>query len=1165
MRYLNGSLVGDRGDAFSAETSASLNALLTSSLNENNTEYDLLPVIINKTPTVTIPITEGSVPTIQPIRLADQSGQRLYTNADGVVRVCIGSSISLRFQAEQPDKFNVENGIPTIIPNQQQLTFQWRVNDVDLSDYQLNSLHSALLIDQGTCTISNIQIQHGGTYQCEVSNDIGSVFSEPIAIEVYNPDADTKLLTNLIVNPYGESGLDGWNANCSEFTVKEISKLPASQLKAVNTPTFGYTADMMHPRPYQLDPGVIQADFAGNLTKKGTYFSRSSYKFISRGGNTYVKAYQDIDLSELIDLIRGGVHGIAGLRAVFGCYIGSGISNYKPTEELVPVDNRTNRRQHYFGAPRLSVENLLSAGPPEIIDQAYVTIEEFENETRLPSTLYDPEGSPHLHTSTITLFDPYTREVNLASGDPYYPGSDRYPTDVYGLESVSNADRVDRILYAADKLIPNYADRFTFGQYVEFNRLVLDKLHPKTTKIRVSLNFFCEDFRLIEPDGLSSMGSDEVWDFQSWQRPHRRNTFNDTSALHTESILALLDKPNTPATEKFLTQPDPRPMITGLTLGLIPILVDRPEVTQLYTDQALTVNSRPAAEVPSVLQHMPFDPLQRRLHQLHTTFLHNSSFTTNSLDITAIRFDVESLNSSSYQLPITDQQLLPFVSDYPTDFHLGGPLEDNPRLMQWRVISTRRGDVTSSGDWGSLIHRSGSWIPGVPWNDFVEINTTARDMAVAGLNSSLYAKSTGGPNGQLPFDSEGSLSAPNQWQNKISYILHYVVRDRAADNAFSNFILQNNLNLNPNPTYINEITGSNANLKYNSYLLEISHPQRVGEVSKVTLSRTLDMVGSGSLDPVQVEHGVNSQGYFYFKLPDEILFRDVSRGGLGIGFTALSVTEAFQIPRSGSTPITALFASASRWWDTGELYGDQIRRQVLQSIFVGPDDGLVATIDGTDAYAIESFTMSQSRAVAQQTMYDGLVAAANGSLNPTQQAQLINQLTTQYQQLYGPNGNQVRIHNSWPFNTRNIEPFQGDVLGGGFDTVYDGHIKINASYDNKEASYDPSSSLGQYGSVVLASSSSLDTAHFTMVFGIPPNSGSETQIQLTHTQAYRNFNRAVSLYAVQGARYGSADGNRFGGTPILGYDQAGNYYQVDISAIHDNIIHDNNPFQVLST
>jgi len=1159
MRYPDGSLVGDLGDGVQATTSSSLTVPDPSSTNENLTVYDLLPVVVNKTPTITVPIVEGSDPQIKPIRLADATGQHLYVNADGVVRVCVGSSIQLRFEATQPDKFNVENGVPVIIPDQQALVYLWRLNDQPLASFDIPRLRSELSIDRGVCRIVNIQLQHSGVYQCEVSNDIGSVLSEPITLEVYSPDADPKLFTNLVVNPYGELGLDGWNPSTSEIVSKEFTSVPASQLKAVNnTAVFGYTPDMLHPRPYQIDPGVIRGvDYGSDLGKRGSYFGRAPYKFLARGGSTYTKAYQDIDLSDLTDLIRGGVCGISGLRAVFGCYIGTAISNYKPTQELTPIDKRTNRRQHYFGAPRLSVENLLSAGPPELIDRVYVTVEEFEDEARLPSTMWRGNQPPTLQTSTITLHDPYTRAIQQAPSTAYYPGSERFPTDIYQLGISSSADVTDRILFAADQLMPNYEERFTFGQYVEFNRLILDRLNPKTNKVRITLHFFCEDYRLIEPSSLATLGPEEVWDFHSWHRPHSRNTFSDTTTSNTSSILTILDKPGVPPEEKFLVQPDPRPMITGLTFGLIPVLNNQPEITDLYTEQALATNSRPPAEVPSELRVVPFDPLQRRLHRLHTTFLHDSSFSTASREVTAIKLDVVSLDSSSYQLQASQDGLFPFDATYLTDFHAGGTTADTPELMNWRVVSSRRGDLVGTSDWGSLVARTGSTQASQPWSSYAEISDTVRDRAVAGLDSRFYAKASGGPNSAIPFDEEGTWSIPNQWQNKVSYILHYVLRERGVDNATSNLILTSNLTTNPNTAYVGEISSSNLALTYNSYLLEIEHPNQFRTASRVTLSRTTDMVGSGSLEPVEVEHGINSEGYFYFKLPDRILFTGVDQGGLGLAFSGQFVTQATTLPRSGNSLITSLIDSASQWWTAGELYGDLLRRQAIQSIFIGPEDGLVVTTNGVNGFTEESFIRSQSRALIKDIFYDGLVSIANETITPLQQINLINLLSERYEDLYGPQGNQVRISSIWPFGLQKIEVYRGDVNVGGLNSLQPASFKLGITYDNKEAAYYPSSSEGSRGSVILVPSASFDTDNSVLVFA---RQREEQSPNFTIEEPYRNPNKAVSLYAVQAAAYGSTDGQVFGGTPVLGYDQQGNYYQVDIQPVQDNIIHDTVPF-----
>ena len=885
MRYPDGTLIGDANDNLQAISSASLSALNTSSLDENLTTYDLLPVIVNRPPTVTSTMVDGSTPPIKPIDLADASGGNLYTNSNGVVRVCLGTSLTLRFAAQQPDKFNVENGVPVILPDQQDLTYVWKFNETTLTNFQLERLRSVLEVDQGECVITNIQGVHSGVYQCEVSNDIGSVLSEPVTIEVYNPDADPKLYSNLVINPYGREGIDSWNSNTAEFVVKEMSTGPADQFKVVNnTSVFGYTADMMHPRPYQLDPGVLKdVDLTKNLTRQGTYFSRSAYKFLTRGGSTYVKAYQDIDLTDVVDLIRGGVYGISGLRAVFGCYIGTAMSNYTPTVELTPINNRTNRRQHFFGAPRLSLENWLTAGKPELIDRAYVTIEEFENETRLVSRLLDNAGQSTPQAGVVTLHDPYTKALSQAPSVPYYPGSNRFSTDVYGLDLTSPAEHADRIMYAADALMPNYEDRFTFGQYIEFNRVVLDKLNPRTNKIRIALNFFCEDYRLIDPGYMSEQGSDEVWDFHSWGKPCEKNTFTYSNSI-TGSILQRLNtSEQLPATEKFLAQPDPRPMITGLVLGLLPVLPDKPELTSFYTNQVLLSNTVPVSEVPSQLLPTTFDPFQRRLRKLHTTFHHISNYTSESLDVTALGLIVELPAGGGYRFPITSEQLFPFIPELPVDFHIGGSVEDNAALRRWRVVASRRGDPISAGDWGSFIVRTGSLFTGAPWSNYAEATVLTRDRAASNLSSDLYAKTTGGPFGELNFDVNGQQSQPNQWSGKVRYILHYVVRERGIDNADSNFVLSVHSTPNPGPLYEDQIISADEQLTYNSYLLEIKFPDNTRDRStQVTISRTDDMIGSGSLDPIAVEHGVSSEGYFYFKLPDEVLYSTPAQGGLGL-------------------------------------------------------------------------------------------------------------------------------------------------------------------------------------------------------------------------------------------------------------------------------------------
>lgn len=302
MRYPDGTLVGDLGDQYSAQTSGSL-AVLSSSLDfdENDTQYDLLPITVNQPPVIVGNIANISTPTIQPIQLADGLGRDLFVNGDGVIRVCVNTTFTLRFAAEQPNNFNIENGIPVILPDTANLVYNWKFNQTAIYSFSNKSLGSSLEVNGNTLTINRVQSIHAGTYSCDVENDSGVTSSESITIEVYEPDSDPLMYTNLVRNSIAQDGTAEWESNNSDFVVKEATKLPLDKLKTPNrVDLFGYTVDMLHPRPYQIDAGQLRGyEYDSTLTNDLKYFSRAPYKYLKRGGTSYVKAYQDIDLSDV--------------------------------------------------------------------------------------------------------------------------------------------------------------------------------------------------------------------------------------------------------------------------------------------------------------------------------------------------------------------------------------------------------------------------------------------------------------------------------------------------------------------------------------------------------------------------------------------------------------------------------------------------------------------------------------------------------------------------------------------------------------------------------------------------------------------------------------------------------------------------------------------------
>ena len=181
MRYPDQTLIGDLNDNFSAKTTQSISFVDLSTTDENQTVYDLLPVIINRPPEIIRPITEASQPTIKPYEVADATGDSMYLFPDGTVKINLGTSFTLNIDAEQPSVLNIENGIPKIIPSKTALVYKWKKDGEMVTTGDIvDTLYSSITINQGSLIFENIQPFHAGTYTCEITNDIGTTTSEPI-------------------------------------------------------------------------------------------------------------------------------------------------------------------------------------------------------------------------------------------------------------------------------------------------------------------------------------------------------------------------------------------------------------------------------------------------------------------------------------------------------------------------------------------------------------------------------------------------------------------------------------------------------------------------------------------------------------------------------------------------------------------------------------------------------------------------------------------------------------------------------------------------------------------------------------------------------------------------------------------------------------------------
>ena len=634
MRNRDGSLVGDLGDNIITTITSSMLPFEQSDINENETIYTILPVDINNAPKFTTAITDNTTPPTLPYppkhkdpfnfieNAAINTTPKLYQTNDRIIKVLKGVSFSFSVVAEQPTILNIENGIPTFIEPLTGVTYVWFKDGEELDVSRYTSFDGNITIANNTITFNNVQPNHAGTYSCDATNDSGTTTSDECTIEVYNPNEDGFYFRNIIKNPNGDLGVEDWESTNDELVAKPFTTTEKSaELKIPNNvDQFGYTIDMMHPRPYQLDYSPLIDSYTSTVTGQKTphYFTRTRFKYISNDGLLTVKAYQDIDLSDLQAHIRGGVYGIAGVRAFFSCYIGNAISNYIPTDTMLQSNNRTDISNYWPGNvyARISAENFNYAGPGLLWEKVYVTVEEYDNENRLPSTTQDLNKS-HQQGGNSTENDPWPETTNTSKElikfyDPWYNTVEVNNTGVryYTGDNPSSGDRSDAILRAADQIMPDQKERYTYGQHIQFNKAIISQLNDKTTKIRITLNFETTDInKLVNErwkEAIEAL-SEDTFEFPYYQKYAKQTVWN---LVNNDTILNLLQNLRGNENKDFTTllrrAQDPRGMVTGLNLSLMPIYSENTELNDYNTRIALTINENiPAAFVPSTLNEPP--------------------------------------------------------------------------------------------------------------------------------------------------------------------------------------------------------------------------------------------------------------------------------------------------------------------------------------------------------------------------------------------------------------------------------------------------------------------------------------------------------------------------------------------------------------------------------
>lgn len=989
MRYPNGELIGDLNDGVFATSSRDLATVpALTNFDENDTFYDLLPVVVNRPPVISGSIVLESTPRIKDIDLSDGLGRELYVNRDGVVKIAKDTTITLRFKAKQPSVANVENGVLQVIPNDKKIKYIWRKDDVVLSSFTIASVRSRTVVSENELLIERIQVRHSGVYTCEAVNDIGTTTSEAITIEVVDVYEEPLLFNNLVENPYGKDGTQGWNSNNQNFTTKQFTNVSSIDLKTPHrVDLFGYNIDMMHPRPYQIDPGPIRGvDFYRDLTTDaGTYFTRTPYKYdLTDGEPMYVSAYQDIDLSDLTDHIKGGVFGINGIRAIFTCYIGNAITTYIPTKDNVSVTNRLSKSKYYSGAPRLSLENFLLAGPSAIWESGYVTIEEFEDETRLVSTLLGPNDESIPLTNTIAIKDPW--DWNSVRSKYWDEGRQYYTEDVYQLQAGPSRGQssFDVDLFTADEL-ESREDRFTYGQFVKFNKVVIDKLNPKTNKIRIGIHFNNTIPHLTTTFGKLLQTGDPI-DIPDWQKIHKKNTFDEEVFSYFNFINRAgeinpswtggLNLKNRPPREKYTYLQNPRPMVTGITLGLLPIIRQDIQRTVYETRTAFALNNLPAGFVPSVLTIRPFDPTGRLRRDVTVRFSHRSTFGESTLSA-AEQISPSNLRDDFYQdttfveskltipsSPTTPAVVLSGSNIFPFSQNIGalyaanqdaeastkakkygitvGNLFNNISLFENSALRVARTKLHQALNQLQLITN-------LDQNGSQQTFDFERQLWAAGY----------GRGATKAYDDELAEVFQGRWNKKARFVCHYVRNKyvpppigEAGSLGGGGVTVEGN---------VNDDIADTAIIEGNSYYVELDLTD--SELPKSYIWRDPSLIGmqSASLQPdagsifgpFEMETGYNQDRTLYFKLPNEVVSSPLVSGGLELSRNIpISISlSASNLSAQNGNALSTLLSNPENFRLIVQNVGENVGRAIVANMW--PDASMFAVtpvFTGSEAF-----------------------------------------------------------------------------------------------------------------------------------------------------------------------------------------------------------------------
>lgn len=577
----------DLGDNASSTMTGSLVSLenARTSINENATTYALYPYELNDPPIIIQPLSEASDPKILPATSWNPNKKALYLNERGSITVAAGSTIELRIRASQPDILNVENGIPVVKENTQELIYQWFYNGDTIPDEIGPSLK-----------LNPVQLTHAGSYSCAISNDVGTTTSTAISLEIFDPNyTQSEIFSkNLVQNALGLSGVDNWTAAVGSvspqpISAKGIGRSQAEHVKAYkaidSVQNTGYIAEMMSPNPNSIDfTSIKEQDSDAYFTYKpltsglANLIARGPLTYGGSGGNQTNAIYQEIDLTAAQDYIAGRVWGVDGVKAYFSCYIANSVSRFIPTKDFITKEQRSNLPSYYLESPRLTAENTLIAGGPAVDEKLSVYVQEYNGSQLLQSRILNTKTLQTIQTHTPVVIDPLTAALNRVK-QQRLAENPIFTKD--GLFYVKANTQFNEVLQAYKLLYRNEDEYFNHGQVVTHNEIVFEKLNPLTNKIKITLLSELGGIRFLE-DAPEIVPREKMLENVSWERVVARGDLQQGDWILAE-FGKLTDYRDKPPAQCMLDASTPKAGATGFVLALHPITQDNPLTTSNST------------------------------------------------------------------------------------------------------------------------------------------------------------------------------------------------------------------------------------------------------------------------------------------------------------------------------------------------------------------------------------------------------------------------------------------------------------------------------------------------------------------------------------------------------------------------------------------------------